>query len=151
MTQDDDEDEWDRKIKDSLRYVIRLLIKHPNIDPARITEILGLKPKLSHVAGSPRMTLTGMPLPGLHQESAWGYSFQTERNRPFFQDVVRMIDQLEPHREFLHGIVNGGGTVGLIVHLPGDINIGSSFHWRDMARLSALHVGLGIEVFPEFN
>jgi len=56
-----------------------------------------------------------------------------------------------PHKEFLHEIVNGGGTIDLIVHLPGDINIGDCFPWRDMARLSALRVDLGIEVFPDFN
>jgi hypothetical protein len=35
--------------------------------------------------------------------------------------------------------------------LPGDINIGDRFPWRDMGRLSALRIELGIEVFPDFK
>jgi hypothetical protein len=28
---------------------------------------------------------------------------------------------------------------------------GSDFPWRDMARLSDLHIDLGVEVYPEYN
>ncbi len=59
--------------------------------------------------------------------------------------------RLSGTKNFLHELVIGGGTIDLIVHLPGDTNIGDVFRWRDMARLSALHINLGIEVFPEFN
>jgi hypothetical protein len=77
--------------------------------------------------------------------------FLVERNRLFFADVVKLIDRLEPHKDFLHEIVSIGGRISLIVHLPGDTNIGSSFHWRDMVRLGDLRIDLGIEVFPNFN
>jgi hypothetical protein len=147
----DDQDEWDERIKQELRYSVRLLIKHPNIDPAKITERFGFEPKITQVAGTPRKTLKGDPLPGMYKESAWSHSFRVERNRLFFQDVVKVIDRLEPHKEFLHEIVDGGGTIELIVNLPGEINIGDCFPWRNMGRLSALRVGLGIEVFPDFN
>ena len=53
-------DEWDEKIKDSLRYKIRLLIRHPNLDPDRITSTLGLTPHLSAIAGSVRKNPVGM-------------------------------------------------------------------------------------------
>ena len=85
MALGDEEDEWDRKIKDPLRYSIWLLFKHPNIDPQRITENLGLKPNSSGMVGSPRITPIGKPLPGLHKESVWSCWFRTERNRCFSQ------------------------------------------------------------------
>ncbi len=151
MALDDEDDKWDEEIKRALRYSIRLMIKHPNIDPARITEELLLKPNLSHLAGSPRMTPKATPLPGVYRESAWSHWFRVERNRLFFADVVKLIDRLEPHKNFLHEIVDGGGAIDLIVNLPGDTNIGDSFRWRDMARLAALRIDLGIEVFPDFN
>src|SRR6266566_5787909 len=92
----DDQDELDERIRQALRYTVRLLIKHPNIDPAKITEGFGFEPKMTHVAGTPRKTLKGDPLPGMYKESAWSHSFRVERNRLFFQDVVKVIDRLEP-------------------------------------------------------
>jgi hypothetical protein len=151
MTLKDEEDEWDRKIRNSLRYSVRLLIKHPNIDPIQITDALRLKPNSSGVGDSPRMTSAGKALPGVNKESNWSHWFRVEKNRLFFSDVVKLIDKLEPHRDFMHEIVNGGGDISLIVSLPGDINIGDNFRWQDMARLSALGIELGIEVFPDFN
>jgi hypothetical protein len=97
------------------------------------------------------MTPTGLSLPGVYKESAWSHWFRVERNRPFFTDIVKLIDRIEPHKQFLHDIVVGGGTIDLIVGLPGDTNIGDCFRWRDMARLADLRIDLGIEVFPDFN
>jgi hypothetical protein len=151
MALGDEEDEWAEQIKHSLRYSVRLMIKHPNIDPTRITEALGLKPNTSGIVGSWRKTPTGKSLPVTYKESGWSHWFRVERNRFFFQDVVKVIDKLEPQRDFLHEIVNGGGTIDLIIHLPGDANIGDHLQWRDMGRLSSLRIDLGIEVFPEFN
>lgn len=146
-----DQDEWDEKIKQSLRYGVRILIKHPHIDPSKITDVLRLKPNSTTIAGAPRTTPKGGPLPGVYPESAWSHWFDVERNRRFFQDVTKLIDRLEPYKEFLHEIVDQGGTVDLIVNLPGDINIGDALGWRDMARLAALRIDLGVEVFPDFN
>jgi hypothetical protein len=151
MALNDEEDDWDEKIKRSLRFEIRLMIKHPNIDPAKITEKLQLEPNISSMVGNPRVSPVGKPLPGIYRESGWSYWFQVERNRLFFRDVAKLIDGLEAHKAFLIDIVEGGGTISLIVSLPGDVNIGDTLRWRDMARLSALHIDLGIEVFPEFN
>jgi hypothetical protein len=127
------------------------MIKHPNIDPARITEKLQIKPNISGVAGSRRITPAGKSLLSTYKESEWSHWFRVERNRLFFLDVVKIIDRLELHKDFLSEIVDDGGTIDLIVNLPGDVNIGDSFRWHDMARLSALRIDLGIEVFPEFN
>jgi hypothetical protein len=151
MMPGDEEDEWDEKIRQSLRYTVRLLIKHPHIDPARITDELKLFPDLSGMVGSPRTTPAGKAIQGVRTESVWSHWFRTERNRLFFRDIVKVVDDLQAHAKFLHEIVSGGGSISVIVSLPGDINIGDHFQWRDMARLSALHIDLGIEVFPDFG
>jgi hypothetical protein len=134
-----------------LRYMIRLLIRHPNIDPERITNTLGLVPHLSAIAGSVRMNPVGTVLPGLHKDSVWSHSFHTKGNRRFFSDVVNLIKKLELHKNFLLEIENSGGSMDLIVSLPGDVYLGDTLQWRQMARLCALRIELGIEVFPEFN
>jgi hypothetical protein len=140
-----DEDE------DALRFKVRLLIRHPKIDPDRITNALRLAPHLSAMVGSARKGPKGTVLPGLHKDSVWSHSFRVERNRRFFSDVAQLIDKLEPRKELLVEIANSGGSICLILDLPGDTNIGDVFSWREMARLSALRIDLGIEVFPEFN
>jgi len=134
-----------------LRYEVRLLIRHPNIDPDRITETLGSTPHLSAMAGGVRKAPNGVILAGHHKFSVWSYCFDVEGNRLFFSDIGKMIDRLEPHKAFLAEIVDGGGSIELAVNLPGDINIGDSLSWRDLARLSALQIDLGIEVFPDYN
>ena len=62
-----------------------------------------------------------------------------------------MIDRLEPHRALLTETADGGGFIGLIVDLAGEVNIGSEFRWRDMVRLADLHIDLGIELYPEYS
>jgi hypothetical protein len=51
MALDDEDDNWEEQIKQTLRYSVRLMIKHPGIDPAQITKALGLVPNQSHVVG----------------------------------------------------------------------------------------------------
>jgi len=143
--QDPDEDQSD------LRYRVRLLIHHPNMDPSRITKALGITPHLSVMAGGERRTRTGAVLPGPHAFSIWSYSFSVEGKRHFFSDVERMADTLEPHKDLLAEIDSSGGSINLIFDLPGDVNLGSELGWREMARLADLHVVLGIEVFPDFR
>jgi len=144
-------DQWDDETSEPLRYTVRLMIKHPNIDPAKITQTLGLKPNVSGIAGSRRVTPAGKVLPSVHEVNLWSHSFRVERNRLFFMDVTKVIERLEPHKDFLLKIIDGGGTIDLIVNLPGDVNIGSTLSWREMARLCALRIDLGVEVFPDFN
>jgi hypothetical protein len=132
-------------------YEVRLLIRHPNIDPDRITKTLGLIPHSSAMAGSERRTLAGDLLPGLHKDSAWSYSFRVTGNRRLFSDAAKLIDKLEPHQAFLAELDHGGGSICFILDLPGDVNMGDVLPWRDMARLANLHIDLGIEVFPNFN
>ncbi len=65
----------------SLRYGIRLLIKHPNIDPAPITDILQIAPKHSAIAGAQRKSPRGVILPGVYEVSEWSHSFRVTGNR----------------------------------------------------------------------
>jgi hypothetical protein len=134
-----------------IRYQIRLLIRHPSIGPDRITNTLRLIPHLSAIAGSVRKNPKGTVLRGLHKDSVWSHSFRVEGNRPFFSDVVELINKLEPHKAFLVEIQNSGGSTSMVLDLPGDVNIGDVLPWREMARLCALRIDLSIEVFPEFN
>jgi hypothetical protein len=54
-------------------------------------------------------------------------------------------------QEFPDELEKTGGSISLVVDLPGDVNIGDVLSWSHMARLSAMRIRLSIEVFPEFN
>ena len=133
------------------RFEVRLLIKHPRIHPDLITKRLGLMPHMTHLAGTPRKNPIGTPLPGVYRESAWSYSFRVDGKRHFFEDVAKLIDKVEPHARFLSEIADTGGTISLIVSLPAEINIGDTLPIQELARLSALKIDLGIEVFPKLT
>jgi hypothetical protein len=51
----------------------------------------------------------------------------------------------------LSEIADSGGEIMLIIHLPGDENMGDMLSLREMKRLCTLHISLGVEVFPEFS
>jgi hypothetical protein len=134
-----------------LRYDVRLLIKHPRIDPQLISERLGLAPKVTHLAGAKRATPTGTPLSGTYRQSMWGWSARTEGKRAFFDDVVALVQQLRAHQAFLSELVDAGGSIEVIVHLPGDKNLGSTIGWQELKIFAELKIKLGVEVFPDFN
>lgn len=135
----------------ALRFAIRLRIIHPRMDPEDISRRLELNADMLWRAGTPRRTPKGTPLVGIYRETRWGWSEQHLNQRDFFRAAVGLIEKLERHREFLAMIIGEGGTVDLILHLPGDVNIGSSIAAADLRRLADLNINLGIEVFPEFG
>lgn len=133
------------------RFGIRLLIRHPTIDPSLISKKLNLTPQHFWRAGADRKTPQGDPLPGKYTDTMWGYSYEIEGARYFFKEVAAFAEKLKPHKVLLDSIIDTGGFVDLIVNLPGDINIGDNLDWRELQKLAELRVVLGIEVFPEMN
>jgi hypothetical protein len=133
------------------QYKIRLLIKHPSTDPADISDRLGIKPGLARKVGDQRLTPIGRALPGVYRETTWSHSEPSSGGRHFFAAIVRLIDQLEPNREYIKGLVETGGYVGLIADLGGRVNIGDEMDWQQLSRLAAMKISLGVEVFPYFG
>lgn len=142
-----DVDEYDERN----RFELRLLIRHPDINPHIITEKLGLVPQHANLVGTARTAPSGAPIPGVHKTSWWSHSIPVEKRRLFFVELSKLVGVLEPHADFLAQIVAAGGHVVVSVHLPGDANIGDVMRWRELARLVALKIDLGVEVFPDFN
>jgi hypothetical protein len=44
-----------------------------------------------------------------------------------------------------------GGTIDLIIGLPGETNISGCLRWQDIAPFADLRINLGIKMFPKFN
>jgi hypothetical protein len=119
--------------------------------PDFITKKLKLVPHLNWTAGRPRKAPNGNLLRGRSKETVWGYHRYTERKRAFFEDVVALIDVLEPHANFLQEIVDSGGRMFIALDLVGDTNIGDALSYQQLARLSALRIDLSVEVFPRMK
>ena len=134
-----------------LKFETVLMIKHPSMDPARISMKLGLRPWYACKAGEPRVTHVGKPLPGVNPTSGWVWKEETAGKRLFFENVLDLVRRLEPSSKFIAEIVDGDGSVSITVRLPGENNIGSSLDWPGLARIAALKIKLGIEVFPGWN
>ena len=132
-------------------FAIQLMIKHPSMDPARISTKLGLRPNHSWKAGEPRAAPNGQRLPGVNPTSYWVSSERTTGKRLFFENVLELVRRLEPSSELIAEIVSSGGFVLITVQLPGKTNIGAVLDWQGLARIAALKIELGIEVFPGWN
>jgi len=54
-----------------LPFQLSLRIKHPSIDPAEISNELGIEPEHSFRAGQPRHSKSGLGVAAVHTESYW--------------------------------------------------------------------------------
>lgn len=133
---------------EELSFSIRLLIKHPSCDPSEITRELGLTPHLAHKVGDARQTPQGTSLSGTYRETAWSHAFRVTDERRFFRGADALMLGLEERASFLQHLSETGGTVCLIFDLFGEHNVGVVLKWQSLARLAALRVDLGVEVFP---
>jgi hypothetical protein len=133
------------------RFDIRLLIKHPSIDPSKITEAIGISPVYQKRFGAQRASVNGTLLPGINTESGWGSSLRVLDKRHFFDHVKALVEELQIHSKFLDDLIDGGGSVSIILHLPGDVNIGDHLDIETMRLMSSMRIDLGIEIFPHFN
>lgn len=52
-------------------FTISLHVRHPTIDPGRITELLGIEPQHTWQAGGPRRGPAGEDREGVYRESYW--------------------------------------------------------------------------------
>jgi len=142
-----DDDDSDK----NLYYVMMLLIRHPSIDPKIISSELRLRPFRCWRFGDRCSTPRGNPVKGLWTYSSWSWTNYYRGSRTFFDSVDELLDRLEAHRAFLLDLVSSGGTIFLILHIPGKYNIGDDLSFQSMEKMVNLKIVLGIEVFPEMT
>ena len=81
----------------------------------------------------------------------WSHVTRTEGRCHFFAGPRDLVRHLQPRHRFLKQWTAEGGRVSLIVHLPGDINMGDDLEPETLQLMSELGIGLGVEVFPRFK
>jgi hypothetical protein len=132
------------------RFKIIVLIRHPDMDPNKISEELGLEPNAIFRAGDERTTPTGHVLSGRHTETRWNHIFRFQGTRELSSELENIVRVLAGHKSFFQKLSLQRGTLELYVQLPGDVNIGDAISWQILKDMADLRFSLGLEVFPNF-
>ena len=102
-------------------YAISLRVRHPNLDPARLTETLHLEPLHCWRTGEPRRSATGAALGGEHRESYWAAPLPGQAVGaaafPLELFLGQQLVQLSRHREFLARLQDEGAQISLLVEM----------------------------------
>jgi hypothetical protein len=132
-------------------FTISLRIRHPTIDPDRITKALGIEPQHTWKAGAPRRDPGGEELEGDYRESYWMGRLmeapQLSSGRLSVESVLqRTLDQLRRSQEFLDELHTKGGVVELQVSLFARENFRLELPADSLALLSRLRVSVVLDV-----
>jgi hypothetical protein len=102
-------------------YAVSLRVRHPNLDPALLTETLHLDPLHTWKAGDPRRSATGAVLGGKHRDSYWSAPLPGQAVGvaafPLELFMAQQLVQLSRHREFLGRIQAEGGQISLLIEI----------------------------------
>jgi Domain of unknown function (DUF4279) len=103
-------------------FTISLHIRHPTIDPSRITQTLGIEPQHTWQAGAPRRGPAGEELEGAYRESYWAARLmedpQLSSERVSVESVLtHTASLLRRSHSFLEQLNTDGGVAELHVSL----------------------------------
>ena len=103
-------------------FTVSLRIRHPTIDPRRITEALALEPQHIWKAGDPRRDAEGDQLVGVYRESYWTGRLMDRPQRSSGQlsvetVLVQVLAQLRRAQGFLEQLSSEGGVAELYVSI----------------------------------
>lgn len=138
------------QVKDH-EFTLSLVIRHPDIDPARITNTLGLQPGHVWRKGEQRMDPAGAGLGGNHRESYWlceivpRPKFPGENHRAE-SELSRVVQMLRKSLGFMQDLHHDGGVIQILVTVfaRGDFRL--ELLPEDAALLGRIGACLAIEV-----
>jgi hypothetical protein len=135
-------------------FTISLRIRHPSIDPARITRTLGMEPQHTWQAGQPRRGPGGEALEGVHRESYWmgrlmeepqlalaGVSVETV--------LLQALAHLRRSQSFLEQLHAEGGAAELHVSLFARSDFRLELSTQSLALLGRLGLAVALDVHPQ--
>lgn len=103
-------------------FTISLRIRHPTVNPDRITKELGIEPQHTWKAGEARRGDTGEQLEGVYHQSYWTGRLmdkpQLSSERATVESVLlQTLSQLSRSHDFLQQLSTDGGTAELVVSM----------------------------------
>ncbi|MCU7374211.1 hypothetical protein PEC18_26100 [Paucibacter sp. O1-1] len=121
-------------------YAIRVLIKHPSWTVAEITARLSEEPDYSWSVGERGKT-----------ETMWSSESYTRGQRFFFDEVRNVLEWIQSRDGFARELNISGGSLSVIVNLPGVVNLGCTLEPETMQLAVLLGASVGVEVFPNMR
>jgi hypothetical protein len=132
-------------------FGLRLIIKHPKMDPKEISRELKTEASAAVLAGTSRFTPTGTPLPGLHKNSVWTRVEYIVGLDDFVCTLKTFLSKLEGYDPFIQHVIETGGYVELSLNLPGKHNVRGAIPWQFLSELGKKRISFGVEVFPDWR
>jgi hypothetical protein len=135
-------------------FTISLRMRHPSIDPAAITQTLGIEPQHTWKAGAPRCGPTGEALEGVYRESYWLGRLMEEpqlsSTRVSVESVLRQIlAHLRRSQSFLEQLDAEGGVAELYVSMFAREDFRLELSARSLALLGRLGLAVALEIHPQ--
>lgn len=134
-------------------FTITLRVRHPDIDPARITAVLGIDPQASWKKGDPRIGPHGEPIPGAHRESYWTGGLMpapqlSSEYATIEAELLKILTRLREYYEFLIELCSNGAASELHISLFARQEFRLDFSPSTLALLGRLGLAVALEVHP---
>ena len=134
-------------------FTISLRLRHPRIDPSRITQMLGMKPQHTWKAGDPRRDPAGEALEGVYHDSYWMGRLMEEPQlssaRLSVESVLlQTLAHLRRSHDFLEQLHSEGGVAELHVSLYAREDFRLELSAQSLALLGRLGLAVALEVHP---
>lgn len=134
-------------------FTASLRMRHPRIDPAAITQTLGIRPQHTWQSGTPRVGPAGESLDGLYRESYWmARLMETPQlsGQVSVEAVLRdTLANLRRSQAFLERIQAEGGVTELHVSLFARASFSLELPASTLALLGRLGVGVALEIHTQ--
>lgn len=134
-------------------FTVSLRIRHPTIDPAKITTTLGIQPQHTWRAGEPRCDAAGAELGGAHHDSYWMGRLMEEpqlsSNCVSMEGVIlKTLTQLRVAQSFLEQLNAEGAVAELLVSLYARNDFRLELPPDSLTLLGRMHLGLAVDIHP---
>jgi len=134
-------------------FATSLRMRHPHIDPARITQSLGIKPQHTWQSGTPRKNAEGECLEGVYRESYWMAQLVAPRlasDQVSVEAALReTLTHLQRAREFLERIRAEGGVAELYVSVCARADFKLELSAATLALLGRLGIAIALDIHPQ--
>jgi hypothetical protein len=137
-------------------FTMSLRIRHPSVEPAEITRILGLSPQHTWRAGDQRRDPAGNVLEGAYRESYWMGRVMPEpelasERMGVESEVLRLLAQLRKSFGFLETLKTENGAAELLVSIFAREEFRLEFDAESLVLLGRLGLSVVLEIKPHPN
>ena len=134
-------------------FTVSLRLRHPAIEPSRITEMLGITPQHTWKAGDPRRDPAGAALEGIYRESYWMGRLMDEPQlssaRMSVESVLlQILAHLRRSLDFLEQLHAEGGIAELHVSLYAREDFRLELSEESLGLLGRLGLAVALDVHP---